>query len=92
MHERDTGQFAIFIENGDGRADRDFLVTTENGEEARTARKVTGLNAEMERDNPRSYAHGRRYYYLAADLAVARGAAAKIPQVLQIPGSIAGSS
>jgi hypothetical protein len=65
MSERSPGRFGIFIENGGGRTDRDFLIEAVRGEEW-AARKVAGLNAAMGRDNPREYRHGRRYYYRIA--------------------------
>jgi hypothetical protein len=65
MSERNSGRFEILIENGDGRTDRDFLIEVVTGE-SWAAQKVAGLNATMERDNPREYIQGRRYYYRVA--------------------------
>lgn len=63
--ERNPERFSIFIENGGGRTDRNFLIEAVTGEDW-AARKVAGLNAAMERDDPREYMHGRRYYYRIA--------------------------
>ena len=62
MSEGTSGRFEILIENGDGRTDRDFLIEVVTGE-SWAAQKVAGLNATMERDNPRAHIQGRRYYY-----------------------------
>lgn len=64
-HERKAELFEILIQDGRGRTDRDFSIETMTSED-RTARKVAGLNAAIERDNPREYAQGRRYYYRIA--------------------------
>jgi hypothetical protein len=63
--ERDRGAFEILIETGGGRTDRDFLIDAVPREDW-AAQRVAGLNAMIERDNPREYMQGRRYYYRIA--------------------------
>ena len=63
--EKSAARFGILIEKGGGRTDRDFLIETVTAEDW-AARRVAGLNRTLERDNPREYAQGRRYYYRPA--------------------------
>jgi len=63
MDQNAARRFAIYIQGGAGRADHDFRIGTATGERW-TAGRVAGLNAEMERNDPRAYARGKRYYCL----------------------------
>ena len=63
MSTNDAREFAIYVHGGAGRTDHDFRVMTSTGERW-TAGRVAGMNVEMQRNNPRDYASGKRYYYL----------------------------